>query len=93
MAGYWISKENTQNNMKVLHVSVPSEITRKGMQKGQQDSFPTTADHADILGDMDLDFDNLYFGYLFGFPYSKAPGFPDEHFVVNICGKHFAVNI
>ena len=33
-----------------------------GMKCGREVLFPTNLDLADILGGMDLDFDNLYFG-------------------------------
>ena len=39
--------------------------------------FPTNPDLADILGDMDFDFDNFIF-YILGIPYFQVPGFPDS---------------
>ena len=46
--------------------------------------FPTNPDLADILGDTDIDFANLYFSVFFWVPHFQVPGFPDEHFAVNI---------
>ena len=37
-----------------------------GPKWGQEDFFPTNPDLANILGDMDFDFENFYFLDLFG---------------------------
>ena len=39
-----------------------------GSKWGKEDFFPTDPDLADILGDMDFDFENLYFLGFFGIP-------------------------
>ena len=67
-----------------------------GPKWGQEDFFPTNPDLADILGRMDLDFENLYFfDFLdpkfldFQVPRSQnsqIPGFPGSHPALWIVG-------
>ena len=45
-----------------------------GPKWGQEDFFPANPDLADILGDMDLDFENFNVGYVVGFQISGFPG-------------------
>ena len=44
-----------------------------GPKWGQEDFFPTNPDLADILGDMDSDFENFYFLDFFGSQISRFP--------------------
>ena len=59
---FWPTKENMQKLPMFLYVSGPRP---DGPKWGQEDFFPTDPDLADILGDMDFDFENLYFFRLF----------------------------
>ena len=45
-----------------------------GPKWGQEDFFLANPDLADILGDMDFDFENFHFGDFFGFQMSGFPG-------------------
>ena len=45
-----------------------------GPKWGQEDFFPTNPDLADILGDMDFDFENFYFLDFVGSKISRFPG-------------------
>ena len=42
------------------------------MKWGREVLFPANPDLADILGDMDFDFENFYFGDFFGFQISTG---------------------
>ena len=64
------------------------KTTLNGMKQGQEDSFPTNPDLVDILGEPDLDFENLYASYLFG---SHIPRFLDVQMNILPCREHFAV--
>ena len=44
------------------------------MKWGQEDLFPTNPDLADILGDMDFDFESSYFLDFVGSKISRFPG-------------------
>ena len=49
-----------------------------GPKWGRDASFPAVPDLADILGDMDFNFDSSYFGHFwdFKFPDFQVPRFP-----------------
>ena len=46
----------------------------EGPKWGREVIFPANPDLADILGDMDSDFENSHFPYFFGFQISGFPG-------------------
>ena len=48
------------------------------MTWGQEDFFPDNPDLADILGDTDLDFENLYFLDFCWIPDFQISGLPDS---------------
>ena len=52
------------------------KIAWDGSKWGREGLFPANPDLADILGDMDLDFDNFHVRYSFGFHISVFPGSP-----------------
>ena len=55
------TKENRQHFGIFWIFSVHGKIASDGPKWGQEDFFPTNPDLADILGDMDFDFENFYF--------------------------------
>ena len=55
------------------------EKKMKCPQYGQECCFPANLDLANILGDMDFDFENCMFWiYFLGFPDFQVSGFPDS---------------
>ena len=56
------------------------KLASSGPKLGQEDFFPTHPDLADILGDMDLAFENLY---VFDFWVSKFPDFQVPDFQIS----------
>ena len=50
------------------------EMAWNGPKWGLEGIFPANPDLADILGDMDFDFESFYFWYFFGFQISGFPG-------------------
>ena len=58
---HWPNKETTQYLYIFWICLVHRKIARNGMKWGREGLFPANPDLADILGDMDFDFENLYF--------------------------------
>ena len=63
-----------QTNIYFLHFFGPWKIWLKWPQMGPGLFFPTNPDLADILGDMDFDFENFYFWDFFGSQISGLGG-------------------
>ena len=55
----WTTKEDRRLRCHVLRVRSMEKLAWDGMRWGREVLFPANPDLADILGDMDFDFDNL----------------------------------
>ena len=50
------------------------KMTWDGTKWDREVLFPANPDLADVLGDMDIDFENYHFGNFSGFKLSRFPG-------------------